>query len=834
MRSKILIGAIVAATLLFGVFSFAEAQSGTLWQLVGNKLAPVVNSWGIKIPSLGSAGNPCVKVDASGNFGTTTCGGGAAITAIGPAGQTQGGPTVTMATSSDTNIGLTITGAGNTLTFTSNWIGTLANSRLTNSTISGVALGGNLSGLNNDATLVGTSYNGGAPVSNWGIDLANPNTWTAKQDLYGTASSTLFSAHQAFFGATATSSFNSAGVLTLATPLAITSGGTGASSLNNLITLGTHTTGNYVATLADSGGLTIAGSGSETAAVTAGINFSNANLWTGLQRFNNATSSLFSAYSAFFGGTATSTFNNAGDLFLGGKISGGGLTDCDGALQTLGWDTTTGIFTCGIDDTGSAGIATTTDIEVPQVAYFTKTGGLTTLGSVATGTISGAGPITVTANRYVLGGSATVGITADSIGNTELAFDTGQALTTVSSPTFAGLTLTTPLTVPNGGTGWASIASGFIPYGNGGSALATSSSLTFDGTKLIATYASTTALTASGSLFVGSANKINQHAAGFLDIQRTGAAFTLTRIRAPRGDSKEATLSLVNDMSTTDAGVDEEFVDFYNENYGDSRQWGMRQAYSGTGAAKPFIIGHWQTSGLKDPGNKLIILPSGTIGIAQATSTLSATTMLHIASSSAATLLRIDTTPGTNKVIVTGGGLVGIGTSSPMSTLSIGTGSLAFPDGTTQSSSGIMVVQDEKAANTAGGTSVAGTQVRVLNTVVVNTIPGASLAANQVTLPAGTYQIDACAPSWISNKNKLIWFNVTDAATTTQGRGNYGDAAGADPGQADACLVGYFTIASAKAFELRHWIQLARATNGLGLNMNQGTEVFSQVKIIKR
>ena len=52
--------------------------------------------------------------------------------------------------------------------------------------------------------------------------------------------------------------------------LAIGDGGTGATSLDNLITLGNHTTGNYVATIADSGtgGITVANSGSETAAVT--------------------------------------------------------------------------------------------------------------------------------------------------------------------------------------------------------------------------------------------------------------------------------------------------------------------------------------------------------------------------------------------------------------------------------------------------------------------------------------------------------------------------------------------------------------------------------------
>ena len=55
--------------------------------------------------------------------------------------------------------------------------------------------------------------------------------------------------------------------------LPVANGGTGANSLNNLITLGTHTTGNYIATIADSGSshITVNNSGSETAAVTLSI-----------------------------------------------------------------------------------------------------------------------------------------------------------------------------------------------------------------------------------------------------------------------------------------------------------------------------------------------------------------------------------------------------------------------------------------------------------------------------------------------------------------------------------------------------------------------------------
>ena len=59
--------------------------------------------------------------------------------------------------------------------------------------------------------------------------------------------------------------------------LAVGAGGTGATTLNNLITLGTHTTGNYAATVANAtnGGTTISNSGSESAAITVALNFND-------------------------------------------------------------------------------------------------------------------------------------------------------------------------------------------------------------------------------------------------------------------------------------------------------------------------------------------------------------------------------------------------------------------------------------------------------------------------------------------------------------------------------------------------------------------------------
>lgn len=57
-----------------------------------------------------------------------------------------------------------------------------------------------------------------------------------------------------------------------------------------------------------------------------------------------------------------------------------------------------------------------------------------------------------------------------------------------------------------------------------------------------------------------------------------------------------------------------------------------------------------------------------------------------------------------------------------------------------------MQVQDQKPKSTGGGDAVFMDNHRVLNTVLSNTIPGAFLAGNVVTLPAGTYYVAATAP----------------------------------------------------------------------------------------
>jgi len=137
---------------------------------------------------------------------------------------------------------------------------------------------------------------------------------------------------------------------------------------------------------------------------------------------------------------------------------------------------------CDGDDASGAGgsgtsafeVATTSDISVSQLAYFSKTSGRTTLASVATGTVSGTNGITVTAGRSAIGGALAIDCTVAS----------GSAAGCLSNSdwtTFNGkesvLTFTAPLIRSGNTINWTGLATSSQPassnllVSNGGSSV---------------------------------------------------------------------------------------------------------------------------------------------------------------------------------------------------------------------------------------------------------------------------------------------------------------------------------------------------------------------------
>jgi len=147
----------------------------------------------------------------------------------------------------------------------------------------------------------------------------------------------------------------------------------------------------------------------------------------------------------------------------------------------------------------------------------------------------------------------------------------------------------------------------------------------------------------------------------------------------------------------------------------------------------------------------------------------------------------------------------------------------------------LLHVREEQASGVNGGTSTSGSfQTRVLNTVKTNEITGASLAANVITLPAGTYWVEAGCVARRAQNQKSRLRNTTDATTAVVGLNTNVNTDDTSENTMIAPCSGRFTIAGAKAFELQHQVELGLATIGLGAAAAFGeVEVYSDVKIWK-
>jgi len=143
--------------------------------------------------------------------------------------------------------------------------------------------------------------------------------------------------------------------------------------------------------------------------------------------------------------------------------------------------------------------------------------------------------------------------------------------------------------------------------------------------------------------------------------------------------------------------------------------------------------------------------------------------------------------------------------------------------------SALLHVRDEKTAGTQAGASSSGSfLIRTLNTVVTNEITGASLASNQITLPSGTYYIFATVPIYAGDDSKFKLRNTTDSSDTIIGSTDYISAYNR------GFIIGRFTIAAQKVFEIQYRVATARATFGLGISSNYGlTEIYTDAQIWK-
>ena len=160
------------------------------------------------------------------------------------------------------------------------------------------------------------------------------------------------------------------------------------------------------------------------------------------------------------------------------------------------------------------------------------------------------------------------------------------------------------------------------------------------------------------------------------------------------------------------------------------------------------------------------------------------------------------------------------------------TGTVSGASGASLNIDNYFHAQDQKSSNTDGGTLTGGSFItRVFNTVVTNSISGASLSSNQITLPSGTYYVWGRAPTIGTARTKTILHNATDNSTILIGTSD--DANGNYATQTDGSVVGKFVLGSQKAIELR---QRGVTVSGKGLGEGTGysvVEVFAEIQLWK-
>lgn len=139
-----------------------------------------------------------------------------------------------------------------------------------------------------------------------------------------------------------------------------------------------------------------------------------------------------------------------------------------------------------------------------------------------------------------------------------------------------------------------------------------------------------------------------------------------------------------------------------------------------------------------------------------------------------------------------------------------------------------VIAEEQYTSGTNPASPTAGTyNTRVLNTLVRNTV-GATLSLNQLTLPRGTWRLEARAPAaGNGGTSRTKIYNATDTANVALGMSLA--LSGTNSFTVVSEAIGVVTISSSKAFEVRQWISAASSVS-LGQAASSGdNEVFTQL-----
>jgi len=145
----------------------------------------------------------------------------------------------------------------------------------------------------------------------------------------------------------------------------------------------------------------------------------------------------------------------------------------------------------------------------------------------------------------------------------------------------------------------------------------------------------------------------------------------------------------------------------------------------------------------------------------------------------------------------------------------------------------VFMANHEEATGVDGGASAVSTfNLRDLNTIKKNTIPGATLIAGVLSLPAGDYFMEGYGVVVTVSRSQTRLRDTTGGATLVVGASNF--TRGATGDGLESSVSGFFTLGVTSNVELQTFTQLAVALTGLGIASSSGeVEVYASVKITK-
>lgn len=134
--------------------------------------------------------------------------------------------------------------------------------------------------------------------------------------------------------------------------------------------------------------------------------------------------------------------------------------------------------------------------------------------------------------------------------------------------------------------------------------------------------------------------------------------------------------------------------------------------------------------------------------------------------------------------------------------------------------------RDKKPQGTHSGTFTSGAwRVRDINDEQADTAGICTIAANQITLEAGTYRCLISCPTHRVDRHQTRLYNVTTAAVLLLGTGEFTE----DVYRATtrSFIKGLFTLAGVSTLEIHHRCSLTSTFNGLGVEMNFTDEIYT-------